>query len=75
MMRSTVWTLSIDHVVHESEGGAWAWDDLQTAHYGCNILRGAASIEEVRTFAHEFMRRLAAQPVIPDQRESTASRS
>lgn len=55
------WGISIDHVVPESQGGGWTWENLQITHYGCNVLRGTSSIDRVREFAREFMKRLAAQ--------------
>lgn len=61
MDRHNPWNMSIDHVIPESEGGGWTWDNLRLAHYGCNILRGTSSMEDARRFAHEFLRLLAAQ--------------
>jgi 5-methylcytosine-specific restriction endonuclease McrA len=59
MDRHNPWNMSIDHATPESEGGGWTWENLRLSHYGCNILRGKSSVETARSFAREFMARLA----------------
>jgi 5-methylcytosine-specific restriction endonuclease McrA len=55
------WNMSFDHIIPESHGGGWTWDNLQLSHLGCNILRGTGSIETARAFARIYMERLASQ--------------
>jgi 5-methylcytosine-specific restriction endonuclease McrA len=55
------WGMSFDHILPESLGGGWTWENLQLAHRGCNIMRGTLSLAEARAFAREFLKRIAAR--------------
>lgn len=66
MDRNNPWNVSLDHVVPQSRGGGWTWDNLRLAHYGCNLLRGASTVEQAR----DFIRHFAAPD--PDDREMLA---
>jgi 5-methylcytosine-specific restriction endonuclease McrA len=59
MSRYHPYGMSFDHVIPESAGGGWTWDNLQLAHRGCNVMRGDLSLEEARRFAREILGRLA----------------
>ena len=38
---------SIDHIVAISKGGTHTWDNVQLAHYKCNILKGADEMKDI----------------------------